>query len=85
MNYPKVSIIIIGLNVEKYIENCISSILNLDYPKDKIEIIYSDSGSKDNTLNIVKKFLEVKIVKLETKEPTPGKGRNAGAKEATGE
>jgi cellulose synthase/poly-beta-1,6-N-acetylglucosamine synthase-like glycosyltransferase len=48
-----VSIIVPVYNEEKVIENRINNLLNLDYPKDKYEIIVIESGSIDNTSQIV--------------------------------
>lgn len=46
-----ISFIIIGYNVEKYIEKCINSVIKQTY-KD-IEVIFVDDGSTDNTRKIV--------------------------------
>jgi glycosyltransferase involved in cell wall biosynthesis len=75
---PGVSVVVIGLNVEQYISNCLQSVYNLDYPRELLEVIYVDSGSKDKTLDILKLFPSVKVIKLETKQPNAAKGRNAG-------
>lgn len=40
-------------NEEKYIANCIESILLQDYPKDDLEVIFVDGMSKDRTREIV--------------------------------
>jgi len=40
-------------NEEKYIANCIESILLQDYPKDDLEVIFVDGMSKDCTREIV--------------------------------
>lgn len=74
-----VSFIIIGLNEEKMIGRCIESVFELDYPQDKIEIIYVDSGSTDRTLEIASKY-SIKIVQLKTDKPSPGSGCNEGFK-----
>lgn len=58
MNYPKLSIIIPSLNQGEYIERTILSILKQDY-QGELEIIVSDGGSKDNTLNILKKYPQI--------------------------
>lgn len=42
------------LNEEKYILNAINSLINNDYPSDKIEILVYDGGSSDNSIRIVK-------------------------------
>ncbi len=51
---PLVSIITVVLNGEKYIEQTIKSVLNQTYSN--IEYIIIDGGSKDATLDIIKKY-----------------------------
>lgn len=53
----KISIVIPVYNVEKYLERCIESIL-LNNNIDNCEIIFVDDGSKDNSSNICKRYLE---------------------------
>jgi glycosyltransferase involved in cell wall biosynthesis len=81
MKLPKVSVIVPTYLEEDYIEGCLKSIKKQDYPE-KIEIIVADSNSHDNTVKIAKKYAD-KIVVI--KERGIAKGRNAGAKVATGE
>ena len=50
----KVSILISNYNKEKYIEECILSVLNQDYKN--LEIIVFDNTSSDNSFNIINKF-----------------------------
>jgi len=69
---PKVSIIIPAYNEEKSIARTIESISASDYPKNKLEIIVVDDGSKDGTLKIARKY-KSKIVKVLTKK-NGGKG-----------
>lgn len=47
MNSLKISIIIIGYNIEKYLKNSIGTALNQDY--DNYEVLFVNDGSKDNT------------------------------------
>ena len=54
MNNPLVSIITVVYNGEKHIEQTINSVLNQTYSN--IEYIIIDGDSKDNTLNIIKKY-----------------------------
>jgi len=57
----KVSIIIPVYNVEKYIEECIESVLNQTYPD--IEIIAVIDASTDKSLQILEKFSnKIKII-----------------------
>ena len=77
------SIIIPTLNEEKVIENTLKSIKELkdcDY-----EIIVSDGGSKDKTIEIAKKY-GVKVIVYEgSARQTIASGRNLGASIASGE
>ncbi len=50
----KASVIIVNYNNAKYLEECINSILNQSY-KNK-EIIVVDDKSKDNSLEILKRY-----------------------------
>ena len=52
----KASIIIPVLNEEKFIEDCIESVINNTNDIEKMELIVVDGGSKDNTVEIVKNF-----------------------------
>ena len=53
---PKISIIIPCRNEEKYIANCLESILNCDYPNEHIEIKVVDGMSDDNTRAIIQSY-----------------------------
>ena len=63
---PLVSILIASYNKENYVERCIQSCLNQSYKK--IEIIFFDDGSKDNSYKIAKKFKGIKIFRNENKK-----------------
>lgn len=53
----RVSVIVPIRNESKYIEKCIESIFNQDYPKNLLEIIFVDGNSEDNTVDIIKKYI----------------------------
>lgn len=59
---PFLSILIPAYNEENAIEGTINAVSNADYPKELMEIIVIDDGSKDNTLDILKKFKNIKIL-----------------------
>jgi len=60
--YPKpkkqytLSFLVPAYNEENTIQDTILSLLNLDYPKERLEIIAINDGSTDNTANIIKKM-----------------------------
>ncbi len=82
MKYPFVSVIVGIRNEEKFIEECIESLLNLDYPTDSYEIIIVDGMSTDKTRDIVKKY-PVRLLLNEKKNVAAA--RNLGVKNARGE
>ena len=62
MNNPKVSVIIPVYGVEKYIRECVESVINQTL-KD-IEIIVVNDGTKDNSIKIVEEYLQDKRIKI---------------------
>ena len=83
--YPKVSIIVPAYNEEKNIEECLNSLISLDYPKDKLEIIVVDDGSTDNTYEIAKKYEKYGVIVLRKKNGGKASALNYGLKYASGE
>lgn len=55
--YPAVSIVVPAYNEEKNIQTTLKSLISLDYPGNKLEIIVVNDGSRDNTKSIVKDFI----------------------------
>ena len=80
----KVSIIIPVYNSEKYIKECLESIVNQTYTK--LEIIVVNDVSTDNSINIIKQFKDkrIKIVNLNYNSGV-AIARNRGIEEATGD
>lgn len=52
-----VSVVMPVYNEEKYIENCILSLLKQNYPKEQMEWIFVDGCSSDRTKEIVESFM----------------------------
>lgn len=57
MIFPTVSIVIPAFNEEKVILKKLQSIIEIDYPRDKMEALVVDDGSTDNTRKIVEEFI----------------------------
>ena len=56
----KASVVIANYNNSKYIDECIESLKNQTY--NNIEIIFFDDNSHDNSLEVIKKFQNIKII-----------------------
>ena len=61
----KASIIIVNYNNAKFIDQCVSSIVGQDYQN--IEIIFVDDASNDNSLEVVRRHKNIRIIKNKTK------------------
>ena len=83
---PKVSVIIPAYNEEKTIQLTIDSILESDYPKDKLDILIVDDGSSDKTYERASEY-ENKGIRIFKQEVNGGKGKalNKGIKESKGD
>lgn len=81
----KVSVIIPVYNVEKYLHECLDSVVNQTL-KD-IEIILIDDGSTDDSLKICEEYKNEysNIVLFKQKNSGSGKARNLGIESAKGE
>lgn len=66
--YPSVTIIVPCYNEEKTVGATIESLLALNYPKDKFELILVDDGSKDNTLALLRSYESNPQIRVFTKE-----------------
>lgn len=87
MNESYISVVMPVYNEEKYIENCIESLLLQDYPKNLMEWIFVDGMSSDNTVKLIEKYKEqfpemIKIMANPNK--TVPYAMNIGIKEAKG-
>jgi len=84
---PKLSIIIPAYNAEKYINECIDSILrNSQNSLSQTETIIINDGSTDRTLEKLKKYKEYKNIHIyTTKNQGVSAARNYGIKLAKGD
>lgn len=60
---PSVSCVIATYNSQDTLAECLTSVFIQDYPKERLEVIIVDGGSKDNSLEILKKF-NIKLYKV---------------------
>ena len=83
-----VSVVLPIFNEEKYIEDCILSLLEQDYPKDMMEWIFVDGGSVDKTKEIISDFMHrfPELIKIYNNfKKTAPYAMNIGIKAAKGE
>ncbi len=82
---PSVSIIILTYNGKRHLKECFESIEQLNYPKNKREVIMVDNASSDGSVEYIKKnFPSIKILHLSKNYGYAG-GNNRGSKIANGE
>ena len=84
---PTVSVLVPAYNEEKTIGKTIRSLLNLDYPKNLLEIIVINDASTDRTGKIAEYFSKQGKIKLLTNKKNRGKAYslNRGIRHAKGE
>jgi cellulose synthase/poly-beta-1,6-N-acetylglucosamine synthase-like glycosyltransferase len=74
---PKVTVVVAARNEENNIARTLDSLVQLDYPSDKLEIIVGDGASEDKTPDIVesytKKYPFVKLHRVDQKAKIKGK------------
>ena len=55
--FPTVTIAVPAFNEDKHILKTLNSLIQLEYPKDRLEIIIVNDCSTDNTKNVVSRFI----------------------------
>ncbi len=85
MDYGTISVIVPIYNVEKYLNECIESIVNQTY--EKLEIILVDDGSTDNCGRIIDKWatMDTRIIALHKENGGLSDARNYGFAHSTGD
>ena len=82
--YPRISIIIPIYNVNKYLRECLDSIINQTLKT--IEIICINDGSTDNSLEIIKEYIyDNRIIIINKNNSGYGDSMNQGLNIASGE
>lgn len=82
--YPPISVVVIGRNEGPRLQRCLESVRQCDYPRDRIQVIYVDSESTDDSVAIARKGGAI-VVELSPEFLSAAAGRNAGLAAATHE
>jgi cellulose synthase/poly-beta-1,6-N-acetylglucosamine synthase-like glycosyltransferase len=77
-HFPTVSILIAAHNEEKYIEDTLLNKLDLNYPKEKFEIIVVSDESEDQTDTIVKRISDQSDINVKLVRQVPRVGKTSG-------
>lgn len=86
--YPEVTVGVCVRNSEISIRDAIDSIMNQDYPHNRMKVLFVDDGSEDSTLSIVKgriPKMDVPASVLHTSWKGVGSARNTVLSNAQGE
>jgi cellulose synthase/poly-beta-1,6-N-acetylglucosamine synthase-like glycosyltransferase len=67
-NYPSVTLLICAYNEEDVIEEKIRNSLALDYPADNIKIIIASDGSSDQTVSLITKYKDNRLILYDYRE-----------------
>jgi GT2 family glycosyltransferase/glycosyltransferase involved in cell wall biosynthesis len=82
---PTVSVVVLNYNGLRHLETCFTSLLSLDYPKDRLELLLVDNGSADGSLEFMReRFPTVRLVETGSNLGFAA-GNNYGAERASGE
>jgi len=81
---PTASVVTLNWNGLVHLEPCYESLRKLDYPRDKLELLLVDNGSRDGSVEFVQqRFPEVKIIQNSTNLGF-ARANNIGARQARG-
>jgi GT2 family glycosyltransferase len=79
-----VSVIILNYNGREHLDACLSSLRDLDFPKEQLEVIVVDNGSTDGSVGFIKSaFPDIHIIENEINLGF-SRAANIGASKATG-
>ncbi|MGN1401801.1 MAG: glycosyltransferase family 2 protein [Bacillus sp. (in: firmicutes)] len=89
MNHSLISVVIPIYNVEAYLEECLDSLLNQTIGVENLEVIMVNDCSTDGSAAIIDRYaalyVNFKAIHFEENSGAPGKPRNVGIKQATGD
>lgn len=75
---PRVSVVVAARNEAPHLPRCLDSLMHLDYPQDKLDIVVVDDDSTDDSARIIRFYAEqstnVKSIELKASDKVkPGK------------
>jgi GT2 family glycosyltransferase len=85
LEWPLVSVIVLNMNGLHHLQPCFQSLMELDYPSDRIEFFLVDNASRDKSVRFMQQnYPQVRIIRNEKNEGF-ARANNQGAKAACGD
>ena len=84
MTVPFLSVVVIGRNEGARLARCLESVNAMNDPGGRVEIIYVDSASTDNSREVAAR-LGARVIPVTSARPTAAMGRNAGWHHSAGQ
>lgn len=81
LDLPAISVVVIGRNEGDRLARCLESVRCAEYPADRIELIYVDSNSSDDSCAIAERF-GADVIRISTPPFAAARGRNLGWRRA---
>lgn len=82
---PFCSVIVLNFNGKRFLDDCFKSLRKINYPRKRYEVIMADNGSRDGSVEFVKKkFSWVKVLQLD-KNYGFAEGNNRAIEKAKGD
>ncbi len=84
--FAKVTVAVSMFNAGGHLDKTMDSLLALDWPEDKLEVIVIDDGSKDDSYELAKKYLrDSRVTLLQQQNMGKAVAVNRALKQSTGE
>lgn len=74
---PCISVVVIGRNEGDRLTRCFESLRRVDYPPERLELIYVDSASTDRSCEVAAGF-GARVVQVDRPRPSAAAARNVG-------
>lgn len=81
---PEISVVVIGRNEGERLERCLASVQAARYPADKIELIYVDSNSEDESCAVAERH-GAAVIRITEGPYSAARARNLGWRHARGD
>jgi GT2 family glycosyltransferase len=83
--WPRVSVVVVNMDGLRHLGPCFDSLEALDYPKDRLELVLVDNGSRDKSVKFIRRhFPSVRVICNQENQGFAG-ANNQGVAAATGD